>query len=281
MFDNTDVTNAPVRIHFGDQVISGSQLVVDSYGVKTMFESITGWWDLPPTTGTFVQRQYSDGGYVTDSRYGARTISLKGWIIAPSRIEARKAIERFKRTLSTAKNTPLPLVVVEDEVTRYALVKLDKDQHLDWDMKQGPRVPFDIQFLAAETRIIWGNGSGYEYSYPTNLTASGTPAQVTTVNEGVGASPLCQIVLDGFDTPTITHVETGQSIKLNLNLPLGQPVTIDFDKRSIRDSSGASVRGRAVGRLFKLSETVNTFQISAATYSASSLMTTKFSSASN
>lgn len=277
----TDPSTAPIRILFGGQIISGSRKVLDEFGVWISFDTFTGWWDLPSVTGNFVQHQYSDDGYVTDSRFAGRVITLKGTIHGPDRVTTRQAIDRFKAALSTAKNTDVPLVVVEDELVRHAMVKLDHDPHISWDPTKSVNPKFDLQFIAAKSRIVWGDGSGYENTVPVNLTSSGPAAQVALLNEGEGAAPKCQLTLDGFDTPTLTHVESGKSITINLTQAAGQQTIIDFDSRAVTDAAGNSIRGSVSGRLFKLQPGTNTFQITAKTYAASSVMTARYSSTNN
>lgn len=284
----TDSSSAFIRILLAGLTLSGSIPLVDSYGVKAFYGSIEGLRDLPEVTGSFVQSPYGDGGHETDSHYGPRTLVLKGWVIAPGttkaqqRTNAEAALARFKAEIGKAKRTAIPLILVEDGRTRHIMVRIVQQQHFGWDLKNGGKFTFDLQFRAADPRIIWGDGITLVDQVETFLSSTGTPASISLENEGANAVPDCEIALYGFDHPTLTHLETGRSFTVNESFADDDFAVVNFKNRTIKDSAGNSLRGnKTIGRLFKLLEDTNSFQITAATYSPSAVMRTAFRSASN
>lgn len=255
--DNPNI--APVRLHLGTCVMSGSRVVRDANGVSITYHTLDGWDSPPAASGSSTASIFRRGSIPGVTTASERNLVIEGHIKAPTQALLRDKIEELLACIPY--DTDVPLILWELGTARHVLVRHGGQQIVD---RKGTREgsglvsKFNLQLIAHDPIKLSGTGTG-----PTRLLElpippiSGAPvtADISYINAGRG------------DRAPLTFETNGTALVLTLTSNGGKPtnqvltwtggalggrvLTIDFESGAVMLGTTPS-RSKLAGRLFML-----------------------------
>lgn len=215
--------------------------VADSDGTDfRVTQSLAGWEDSAPVRLDVQDRAQQDGGWDAAGYYGPRVISHEGIVEQGSRADALAVLDSLQ---ALAPHT-IHEFLVDDPFLgeRSAMVRVLQGATVEWASPN--RFRYSIQLLASDplkygpevftqtSLSATGGGAGLAYAlaYPLDygLAPGVTPGAITVENAGP-ASYFPRLRIDGPVTnPVITLVETGDFVRYNGVVAVGQHLDINW-----------------------------------------------------
>jgi hypothetical protein len=250
----------------GDLTIPGQRPHVDEYGVAWGFQELVGWWDDTEASGGVVKNDFADGGWYEPSTEMSRAIVLNGSAHGdPGQMSA--AIARLKANIP---RTPKPFVVIDSQLgPTHVVARKEGLPSILWD--GGRNIRYSIQLVAADQRILSGDGSGPTFTAgpvglpkviggkrlkpgglrirPLRIVATVTSGQVVLGTSGNETPPTLLRVRGPVPDFTIkaTLGNTVQVQRYIEAVPAGQYVDIDLDAKTVKINGNVNRRNKLLG----------------------------------
>lgn len=266
----------PVSASLGD-VMFGT---TDNMGCEWVLESIEGWWNSPPTTGSVEQRAFDHGGWLSPSHLAPRTIEIVGSVNGPW-AAVSEALDRLH--LAVPVDSLATLYVAHEPSQRVHTA--DVRQNGDILVERYPNdAEFSISLIAPDPRRYdvdsttvstrlptTSGGLSLPVTMPVTIGASVDSGVLSATNEGNFATRPTLTVEGPVEPFTITHKGTGQTLRYHESIPSGRSLVIDVDKRSAL-LDGTTPR-RVTGQWFEYAPGLNEVAFMSQTYDAAALLT--------
>lgn len=221
---------------------------VDEFGVSWKTNEIPNWPARSGSTGDTIQNPYDDYGTSTPAFATPMAYNIVGRAFAPSRAAALAAIDRFNAAIPFRVRGPL--AVQMDGITRHRLVRLE-DQNPKVNLVTDRLMQYDIQVSAPDARQFAGDGttassgsvrlflpfasSGFAPPLtPPFAIAAVVISGSSIVHSSGSATPRASARFTGPLDHPVLRTSDGQFLKLDLIIPAGQFVDVDFDKRTTK-----------------------------------------------
>jgi hypothetical protein len=269
----TDPTTAPVRVHVGDAVISGSSIVYDAEltGVFYTYEdNVEGWDDAPSTTSQTTPRVYNHGAWGSPAFLAERNLVINIDVVASTPLELEDAIEKLMNLVPLEGS--IPFVMHRWGRIRHVRVKQGGKPTVDWSKKissNGLEARVSLQLVALDPRKLSGDGTGPTTNASTDPIGGGGSVSIT--NAGRGVTPPVVISVYDCANPTISLSSGGSMRFNNLTVGFNNPLVIDLDKKSAT-VGGVSVFGKKTGDWIEPDRKQNTYSFSADAYGGNAYM---------
>lgn len=259
--------------------------VLEAGGVGWTLTDIQGWGS-PASTIQVTQRPRANGGWAGPAYLPARTISLTGFVDAPSTLLAADAIDRLSAACSLTDTT---LTVIEGGRARTCTVRRQGEVLVSWLPGSDRAANWSIQLVALDPRKYGptltkavslptvSGGATFPATFPLAFTGVTNSGVVSVTNPGNIKAPVT-IRIDGpVVAPTITHFAGGvsQVWSTSLTLAQGEFLLIDMERKSVL-ANGQSSRAGYVSTpngWFGADPGSNQFAFNAQTYNSSARMT--------
>lgn len=239
-------TTMPPGTRFGPTLVDVGPVrfgVVDSYGVEWYVEDLAGWDDTPEPVGVVTQRPDDMGVFLGVQTYGARTLTLEGWIVAPD-LQAREAARQ--RLMRAVPLNALTTVVVTDEVlpaipARRCEARLSgkltmhRFDECAYQLQVSLIAPDPRKYIANPTEVeirlptFSGGGVVPPVTLPFTLPARVSSGNAVVTNGGDLAAPWTARVVGPITLPGLRNATTGQT--LSVDIELGATDVLDIDSR--------------------------------------------------
>jgi hypothetical protein len=277
-----------VHLRLGELLITGMRPEAQPWGGLIWFQTLTGWWDAPSTTGDSTQYLAADGAWTNTAYWTPRVIEITGLLTGPDRASVRQGIETLMGQIP--KNNLVPLVVMEDGLIRHCMVRMAGDPAADW--ADGPKLmaSWNIQLVAPDPRRLAGDGTqstGWVDLGPTGLPASTGgltfPTTFPAIFPTETISGRVLLGVTGTTTPNaivefrgpvtrpgIRDTTTGTHLWFDLDLDAGDTLTIDLRTR-VSLLNGVSRRGARRGQWVEVRNGA-VLEFTAASYNADARM---------
>lgn len=275
-----------VHLRLGDRLITGMTPKVED-GTVLAFQTLSGWWDAPSTTGATTQYLAADGGWNNTAYWTPRVIELSGILAGDSRAQVRDGVERLMRAIP--KDALEPLVVMEDGLTRHCMVRMAGDPVADWVYGPHLAVSWNIQLVAPDPRRLAGSGVGGDgwtvltTGLPATTGGLTFPTLIPFLIPATSASGRVRLGYGGTSTPNaivefngpvskpgVRDSETGDHLWFDIELAAGETLTVDLRTR-VTTLNGVSRRGTRRGQWINVRNGV-TLEFTAGTYNPDATM---------
>jgi len=272
-------------LHEGSLTLGDVSLgFTDAYGVEWILEGLSGWSDLPPSTGSVEQRAADHGAWYGSAYYGPRILEVRGAIMANSWADAGAALDRLWAAVPLSE--PDWMYVDEGYQERQTLVRQDGDPIVErlngWARFSLSLVAPDPRRYGAEVSASTGlplttGGLTLPITLPVTVGATTTSGLLSVVNEGNMPTRPVMAVTGPCPPFTITQVSTGRRLSALEAVPAGRTMFLDFDRRlALLDGTALRV---VTGTWFELEPGTNDIQFNSSTYDAAAQLTVTFRSA--
>ena len=252
----------------------------EASGVMWGLEDIQGWGGSPASTIQVTQKPRSDGGWAGPSWLSSRTITVTGWVYAPTTALLTDAVDRLDAAVSLAAT---PLTVVEAGRSRWmnvrrageVLAAYVNDTQATWSIQL---VATDPRKFGAATTQTTGlpsvtGGLTYPITYPITYSAVQVTGVVSATNPGTANGKLALRVHGPCTGPSITHLGTGAALTFASSLVInsGDWLDIDMENRTVLANGQARRNNTVTSRgWFGFDPGVNQYAFNAYTYNAGS-----------
>lgn len=226
---------------------------VDDIGCTWTVEAADGWLSGPGVRAERVVKSGQDGEWPTKPLRSARTVRLQGKLFAPDLLALETAARRLAAVpltgdLSGASvfgSLSSPAEMVDDP-----LFDAVTDRSAVWQLTvacpdsllYGPQTfaQTSLSGTAAGTGRVWPRAWPTDYGVPAGV----TPGAVSLSNGGT-ASYWPRLRIDGpVPNPTVTLVETGDSVHFDGTVAAGQWLDFDLANRRVLLNGQVSVRSQ-------------------------------------
>lgn len=119
----------------------------DANGVSWLYGSIKGWYDGPPVKGGKTDRPQSHGSFAERAFRDGRTVTIAGWVSAPSRALASAAQISLSGLLASGDFGAF-MVADSDQGSLSAQVQIDGTPLVDWD--EPCEIEYQLSFYAPD-----------------------------------------------------------------------------------------------------------------------------------
>ena len=239
---------------------------MDEFGVSWKTNDIPNWSARAGTTGKTNQNTYDDYGTATPAFATPMAYNIVGRAFAPSRLAALAAADRFNEAIPFRVRGPLAVQI--DGVLRHRLVRLeDPDPKVNLPTNQ--LLQFDIQVSAPDARQFAGDGSlvgsgsvrlflplvsstfAPPLTPPFTITATSVSGS-SIVHSAGSTTPRASARFSGPLDHPVLRTSDGQYLKLDLIIPAGQFVDVDFDKRTTKINGLVDRSGDLLGDYLRI-----------------------------
>lgn len=275
----------PTALHTGTLTLGSVTLgQIDDNGVEWILESLNGWHDAPPSTGSVEQRAADHGGWPGIAYYAPRVVEVVGSILAADWATCGAAVDQMMGSIPL--DTPDWLVVDEGYRELQALVRQEGDPIVDrrerWARFSISLVAPDPRRYGDETSSVTGlpittGGLTLPINLPVTIGATTISGLLTLENAGNMATRPVMAVTGPCPPFTVTQVSTGRRLTAQEAVAAGRTLYLDFDRRmALLDGTALRV---VTGTWFDLEPGTNEIQFSSATYDAAAQLTVTYRSA--
>ncbi len=250
----SDATTFPPGYQFGPTLVQVGDVTFgqsDIDGTEWHVGNLTGWDDTPEVVSQKTQRVSTHGVHLGPQTFGARTLTLDGWIVARTTTLRQTALQQLHRSLPV---NGLAVIRVSDPPERYVQARLD-----------GPlkatrigRCCYSIQIplVAPDPRKYGFNPDPVEIGLPqyeggvdlpTSLPAS-LPVRISggageAANTGDMDAPWIAHIAGPVGNPVIEAVDLDRRMAINIDLGVGETLDLDSRARTVVLNGAASRAG--------------------------------------
>ncbi len=211
----------------------------DADGTEWHVGNLSGWDDTPEVVSQKTQRVSAHGIHLGPQAYGARTLTLDGWIVARTQTLRQQALQQLHRSLPV---NGLAVVRVSDPPERYVQARIDGSlkatrigQHcfalqiplVCPDPRKYGLNPDPIEIGLAQAT---GGGVDLPATLPAALPVRTSGATAEVANLGDMPSPWTARIVGPVGTPAIEAPDLGRRFAVGISLGLGE--TLDIDSRA-------------------------------------------------
>lgn len=273
-------------LHDGQLMLGDVMLgATDEHGVEWILESLKGWSDAPPSTGSTEQRVADHGGWNSAAYYGPRVVEVEGSLIASDWTGASLAIDRLMSAIPLSDTDWL--YVDEGARQLQALVRQEGDPMVE---RRGGWARFSVSLIAADPRRYGVDevtastglpettgGLSLPVSLPISIGATVSSGRVSVTNEGNMSTRPTFVIAGPCPAFSITHVGSGRRLASFEAVPDGRSLVLDADRRlALLDGTALRV---VTGTWFDLEPGVNEVAFTAAAYDPAARLDVTFRSA--
>lgn len=227
---------------------------IDSDADFRVTAKLTGWEDAAPVRSAIENRAQQDGGWDAPGQFGPRIITVDGVVDLPTHAEAMAVCD----ALTALRLNEVHEFIVDNEAVgaRSAMVRVTQGAVLEWvngecftytlqvtapdPLKYGPATFAQVPLTASGS----GTGRTWPRVWPTDwgVPAGVTPGAVSLANAGT-AGYWPRVRIDGPVTnPVLTLNETGDTVRFNGSVAVGQWLDVECDRRRVTLNGVASRR---------------------------------------
>jgi hypothetical protein len=255
----------------------------DAGGVGWYLVNLDGWTGSPQGTLAPVQKPRQAGAWSGKSYSKPRTLVLTGAMVAPSKAEARDAMDQLNEAIPLDDQI---LYVTEAGLQRYITVRRDGDIIPKWESDCA--CTFTVQMVALDGRRLAEPLSGatmlpqssgglvIPYTIPYAIASTVASGAVTLTNPGNDTGPV-QLRIDGpCVSPQVAHQGTGATLTFGTSLTLaaGEYLLVDMDKKVALANGQVNRSQYITSRQWSgFDPGPNSWSFSAATFNPSSQLT--------
>jgi hypothetical protein len=212
---------------------------VDENKVVWVITQVDGWWTLPESQMTVIERGFGDGQYDVRGRFTSRAITLTGSILPPDRTALPAARAKLIDAVNLVKRGDW--LKLDEDPVKAAWVRLATQPTID-TLNQRGRTDFTVMLRAPDPiKYKWteGDPDGYAVASLAAYTVVGDAATTNVVNEGTTDVTAIFELLGPLVGPnaTLTNMTTGDSINIVGTLRPARSLTVTT---RATDSSGSS-----------------------------------------
>ena len=217
--------------------------------------------DSAPVRASVRSLEGMDGGYVDARWEEARTVILNGTVYGDE-MSVEAFLDALKGNYSPTKNDQPFYFRLPNQGVRTIFAKPAQFKYDLASMRSQGQVEIQITLIAGDSTIhgpatttliiledssaSYGRGYDKTYNYGYGTTSASTPTGSVINNGNRPAS--AELVIKGPVTdPTIYHEESDTLMRFSIVLDVGDYLTIDLRKRSVRLNDSANRRGSLLG----------------------------------
>lgn len=265
------------RVGIGDLLLGASD---EETGAHWVVEDLKGWQN-PTSTGTVTQRSAARGGWRNRAQLAPRGLTLIGSVYT--------ALGNAPDLLDTLlENIPLD---VPEYLTVYGvhfgqdrLIAVRQEGEPSLEIVSSTEGIFSVGLVADDplkysveehvenTKLpVTTGGLAVPFAVPFSVDAVTVSGVVAVRNEGNYPAPARLIIhggAAGADNPKVTHLGTGESLQLTMDLAPGEWMDLDLDRHTAMLNGTSSRRGYVTGQWFSLAPGDNLLAFNSPTYSA-------------
>lgn len=239
---------SPITVDLGPLTFG----VVDDAGVEWYCSTLDGWDDEPDIVAAVTARPDDHGSWSGPAYLAPRTVTLEGWIVAPSEPARDAALDALG---AAATLTPTTLLRVDGNPSRQVYVrrsgKINKARF-------GPQIAqIQVPLLAPDPRryatnlptyhtTLPGSSGGLTlpFTLPATLPDQLTSGSVAGTQTGNMDAPWVARIDGPIDNPRLSLLTTGEVLALQTSLGAGDYLMLDARYRTVTlnavaDRSGA------------------------------------------
>lgn len=250
----------------------------DDWGVEWILEGLSGWNDMPGTTGVSEQRSGAHGGWRTPGYMVPRLLELSGTLIARDGEIAEESVERLMAVIPLG--SPVRLEVSTRRRTLWAMVSTEgvplserTDHYARFSLSliaDDPRRYASEATVASTGLPSTTGGLSLPVSPPFDIPADVTGGVLVAENKG-NMSTVPTLTVTGPCPPfSITHAATGRTLRYHDSVPAGRSVVIE---PATRKATFEGALRYLTGAPFEYAPGVNGLAFNALTYDAGALLT--------
>ncbi len=224
----------PTLVQVGDVTFGRS----DADGTEWHVQNLEGWDSTPEVVSQKTQRVSAHGVHLGPQTYGARSLTLDGWIVARTMAGRELALRQLHRSLPV---NGLAVVRVSDPPERYVQARIDGPL-------KATRIgtccwAIQIPMVCRDPRKYGVNPDPVEIGLPNYTGGVDLPASLpmslpVRVSGGIGEAvsagdmpaPWTARITGPVGTPAIEAVDLDRHMAVNIELGSGE--TLDLDSRT-------------------------------------------------
>lgn len=257
---------------------------IDDFGVKwgVYADEFDGWGSTEPTLEV-VQRTRASGGWSGDSFGRARSVSVGGWVKAPT---PALLVDAKRRLIAAVSRDERRMRVSEAGKVRWVMAK--RADEVFFDRKSPTYARWSIQVASDDWRKFGdmqtrsttlpetSGGLTIPFTIPFKIDTTLVAGVITLVNDGNEVGLVSARIDGAVKGPVLTHVGTGRALVFSSSQELlaGEWLDIDAEARTVLANGQASRNAWVTSRGWPLFEPgVNQYAFSAAEFSPAALLT--------
>ncbi len=226
----------------------------DADGTEWHVSNLDGWDSTPEVVSQKTQRVSAHGVHLGPQTYGARELTLDGWIVARTQTLRQQALQQLHRSLPV---NGLAVVRVSDPPERYVQARLD-------GQLKATRIgnycwAIQIPLIAPDPRKYGLNPDAIEIGLPQASAGVDLPATLPlslpertasdseeAVNLGDMPAPWVARITGPVGIPAIEAVVLGRRFAVNITLGAGETLDLDSRNQTVTLNGAASRSGLIV-----------------------------------
>lgn len=231
----------------GHPLLTFNSATPDDFGVEWWLGELDGF-EFPDVEVTTLPRAGRDGVWLAPSWMRARTVTLRGTLVAPDLATAQQAVNRLA-ALAALQRSAGVLAVYEHDATQLD-VRLAGRVRFDRSLAEGRHVEFEVPLVAADPRryglveqsVTFGTeaaeaaGDGFEFDLELDFEfgSEGVITGGTLVDvAGTIATPPHFTFRGPCAQPSIANLTTGETWRWSGSLLAGERLEVDVDAATV------------------------------------------------
>lgn len=223
----------------------------DENGTNWHLGNLEGWDDTPEVVSQKTERVSQHGVHLGPQKYGARNLTLNGWIVARTTTLRQQALQQLHRSLPV---NALSVVRVSDPPERYVQARIDGQLKASrigtycWAI-QIPMVAGDPRKYGLNPDPIsiglpnYGDGVDLPNSLPLALPVRISSSDGEAVNDGDMGAPWIARFVGPVGVPAIEAPGLGRRFAVNITLAAGETLDVDSRTQTVTLNGTASRTG--------------------------------------
>jgi hypothetical protein len=273
----SDVILSKYRVGIGDLLLGASD---EETGAHWVVEDLKGWQN-PTSTGTVTQRSAARGGWRNRAHLAPRGLTLVGSVYtslgnAPDLLD------------SLLENVPLDIpeyltvygvhfgqdrvIAVRQEGEASTAIISPTEAAFSIGLVADDPLKYSVEEHVESTRLpVTTGGLTVPVTVPFSIDAVTVSGVVAAFNAGTESTPTRLIIhggTTGVDSPKVTHLGTGESLQLTMDLAPNEWMDLDLDRHTAMLNGTSSRRGYVTGQWFSLAKGDNLLAFNSPNYSA-------------
>lgn len=260
------------RVGIGSLVLGTSD---DDTGASWVVEDLKGWQSTS-STGTVTQRSAARGGWRNRAQLGSKGYTLEGSVYT-DRGNAPDLLDDLLAAIALDVPEVMTIYGVHASGDRVTFVRQEGDaiakvvSPSEGVFSIGLVAPDPLNFSTdehiASTKLpVTVGGLTVPVTVPFSIDAAQVSGVVAVRNDGNYAIGPRVVIYGPVEVPKVTHLGTGESLQLNMDLEVGEWMDIDFDRHTAMLNGVSSRRGYISGKWFVLTPGDNTIAFNSPNY---------------